>query len=111
MRFDEKNGNAKWQDAIALEFQKINEYETFTDVEHHAKAKIPNGHKKIRVHLVFGVKYDGRHKARLVADGHLTEVPLESVYSGVVSLQGLCLDIVLAELSKLELWARDIGNA
>jgi len=31
-------------------------------------------------------KYDIQHKSRLVADGHLTEVPLDSIYSGVVSL-------------------------
>jgi hypothetical protein len=35
---------------------------------------------------VFDVKHDGRHKARYVAGGHLTDVPNESVYSGVVSL-------------------------
>ena len=28
----------------------------------------------------FGVKKDGRHKARLVADGHLTPEPVESIY-------------------------------
>jgi hypothetical protein len=86
MQFDEKNGNTKWQDAIALELRQINVYETFTDVEHHTKAKMPNGYKKIRAHFVFDVKHDGRHKARLVVDGHLTEVPLEFVYSGVLSL-------------------------
>ena len=111
VRFDERNGNTKWQDAIALELQQINEYETFTDSGHHTKARIPNGYKKIRVHFVFDVKHDGRHKARLVADGHLTEVPLESVYSGVVSLRGFRLVLFLAELNKLELWATDIGNA
>ena len=47
---------------------------------------IPKGYQKIRVHLVYAVKHDGRHKARLVADGHLTEVPVDSVYSGVVSM-------------------------
>jgi hypothetical protein len=87
MRFDEKNGNTKWQDAIALELQQINENETFTDLGHHTKAKI----------------HYGRHKARLVADGHFSEVPLESVYSGAVSLQGFCLVLVLAELNELEL--------
>ena len=30
------------------------------------------GYHKIKVHLVFAVKFDGRHKARLVADGHIT---------------------------------------
>ena len=37
----------------------------------------PPGNKKIRVHLIFEVKYDGRHKARLVADGHHTPEPVE----------------------------------
>jgi len=63
------------------------------------------------VHLVFDVKHDGRHKARLVADGHLTEVPIESVYSGVVSLRGFRLVLFLAELNGLETYATDIGNA
>jgi hypothetical protein len=72
-----------------VELQQINEYETFTDVGHHTKAKIPNGYKKMRSHFVFDVKHDGGHKARLVADGHLTEVPLEYVYSVGVSLRGL----------------------
>ena len=41
----------------------------------------PPGYQKIRGHLVFAVKYDGRHKARLVADGHLTPETVESIYS------------------------------
>ena len=71
---------------------------------------IPVGHKKIRVHPVYAIKHDGRHKARLVADGHLTDIPMESVYSGVVSLKGLRLVIFLAELNGLKLVATDIGN-
>ena len=34
--------------------------------------------------IIFAVKYDGRYKARLVADGHLTPEPVENIYSGVV---------------------------
>jgi Reverse transcriptase (RNA-dependent DNA polymerase) len=60
---------------------------------------------------VFDVKHDGRHKARLVADGHLTDVPINSVYLGVVSLRGFRLGLFLAELNGLQLWATDIGNA
>jgi Reverse transcriptase (RNA-dependent DNA polymerase) len=60
---------------------------------------------------VFDIKHDGRHKARLVADGRLTDIPLDSVYSGVVSLRGFRLVVFLAELNKLELWSTDIGNA
>ena len=68
-------------------------------------------YQKIRVHLFFAVKYDGRHKARLVADGHLTPEPVESIYSGVVSLRNLRLVIFLGKLYNLEIWGADIGNA
>lgn len=111
MRLDEKNKNTKWKDAVTLELLQINEYQTFKDLGHKSKAKPPPGYKKIRVHLVFDVKHDGRHKARLVADGHLTEALTESVYSGVVSLRGFRLVTFLAELNGLQFWATDIGNA
>ena len=42
---------------------------------------------------------------------HVTETPLESVYSGVVSLRSLRIVMFLAELNQLELWGADIGNA
>ena len=57
------------------------------------------------------VKYNGRHKARLVADGSLTPEPVENIYPGVVSLRHLRLVIFLGELNNLELWGADIGNA
>ena len=99
-----------------MELQQIHEYQVFRD---HGKAtfekgkvsNIPHGHQKIIVHLVFDVKHDGRHKARLVTDGHLTREPVQTVYSGVVSLRNLRLTIFLAELNKLEQWGADIGNA
>ena len=49
--------------------------------------------------------------ARMVADGHLTDILLDSVYSGVVSLRGLRIILFLAELNDLEIFATDIGNA
>ena len=111
MALDHRNGNKKWQEAIDLERNQINDYETFKDMGHHTVVQTPLGYKKIRVHLVFSVKHDGRHKARLVADGHLTDAPLSSVYSGVVSLNALRIAMFLAELNELEIWATDIGNA
>ena len=92
-----------------LEVDQLNDYRTFRDLGKHAPA--PKGYKKIRVHFVFAVKHDGRHKARPIADGHLTDAPVESVYSSVVSLQSLRLVVFIAELNELELWAADVGNA
>ncbi len=108
---DRRNGNTKWQDANKLEFDQLAEYQTFRDMGPSSSTAPPAGYKKIRVHLVFDVKHDGRHKVRCVADGHLTDLPLDSVYSGVVSLRGLRLMLFLAELNDMEVWATDIGNA
>ena len=108
-RLDDQCGNTLWMDATALELAQLHEYDTFQDYGH--KGDPPSGFKKIRTHLVYDCKHDGRHKARMVADGHLTEVPLESVYSGVVSLRGLRMLVFLAELNGLEAWGTDIGNA
>ena len=106
---DKENGNTRWQDAMALEMSQLQEYQTFTSLGKNAKP--PDGYKRIRVHFVFAVKHDGRHKARLVADGHLTDTPIDSVYSGVVSLRSLRLVVFIAELNQLDLWGADIGNA
>jgi hypothetical protein len=112
-KLDAQNGDTQWCDATALELAQLHEYDMFKDLGY--KGDPPKGFKKIRTHLVFDwYKHDGRHKARMVADGHLTDVPLDSVYSsGVVSLvlRGLCSLVFLGELIGLETWAMDIGNA
>ena len=94
IRLDKENSNTHWQDAMELELTQIHEYKVFqgTQVKHNStmeKAVTPDGFRKIRVHFVYAVKHDGRFKARLVADGHLTKEPVESIYSGVVSLRSL----------------------
>ena len=109
MKLDAQNGNRRWKDAVNSELGQIFEYETFADKG--KGTKMPAGYKQIRCHFVFDVKHDGRHKARYVAGGHLTDPPLESVYSGVVSLRSLRMMIFLAELNGLKLYAADVGNA
>ena len=47
----------------------------------------------------------------MVAGGHLTPDPIESIYSGVVSTRSLRLVIFLAKLNNLEVWGADIGHA
>jgi len=61
--------------------------------------------------MVYAVKHDGRHNARLVAGGHLAEIPIDSVYSSVVSLRGVRLLAFIGELNGLKTWSTDIGNA
>jgi len=106
---DEKNGNTKYGDAEKLEMSQHAEYSTFKSLGKGSSG--PDGCKKIRVHFVYDVKHDGCHKARLVAGGHLTDVPVDSVYYGVVSLQNLRICVFLAELNNLQVHAADVGNA
>jgi len=109
LELDAENGNTKWQDCTSLELDQIDEYETFIDK---GKGYRPGADwKRINVHLVYAVKHDGRHKARLVAGGHLTDTPIDSVYSSVVPLRGIRMLTFIAELNEMECWATDIGNA
>ena len=41
----------------------------------------------------------------------MTDTPVDSIYSGVVSIPGILLVTFIAELNGLELWATNIGNA
>ena len=66
---------------------QLKEYSTFIDKGTYATHKIPRGFQRIKVYLVFAAKYDGRHKSRLVSRGEMTDIPTDSVYTGVVSLE------------------------
>ena len=118
LEFDKENSNTKWADVTRDEMDCIKEQPVFTkcqmpkwDPNHKRIVNTPPNHQKIRVNLTFALKYNGRHKARLVADGSLTPEAAENIYSGVVSLRHLRLVIFLGELNNLELWGADIGNA
>ena len=114
MQFDSENKNSKWYDAIKLEMESMLEFKVFKKwdnaiLDKHKKVmNSPRGYHRIKVHLVFAVKFDGRHKARFVADGHLNPEPIENIYSGVVSLRNLRLVIFLGKLNNLDIWGADI---
>ena len=99
IRLDKENSNTQWQDAMDLELTQIHEYKVFKDT---GKAQFHNGK---------AVTPDGFQKARHVADGHLTKEPVESIYSGVVSLRSLRMVVFLSQLNDLEIWGADVGNA
>ena len=88
--------------------EQIDANETFVDGVY---GNYPIGYKRIRVHMVYDVKPDLRRKARLVADGHLTDIPIDSVYSSVVSIKGLKYVLFIGESNNLQSWSTDVGNA
>jgi hypothetical protein len=61
--------------------------------------------------MVFDVKYDLRHKARLVSGGNWTLNDNEDIYSGVVYMDTVGIGLFLGELYGLSCCACDIGNA
>jgi hypothetical protein len=79
-RLKQGTGNALWRDAIAKEMKNVMPTFIFCDDD-----KVPTGYKKIYCHMVYDVKIDLTWKANLVAGGHQTDVPKESVYLSVVS--------------------------
>jgi hypothetical protein len=63
---DKKNGNQLWQEAIKTELTQLNDYQTFIVLD--SGKDIPTVYQKIPYHMVFDVKYDLRHKARLLQE-------------------------------------------
>ena len=74
LQLDEEHGNDNWQRSIKKELDEINEYETFRLPK---EGESLNGFQHIPYHLVFDVKFDGRHKSRLVCRGKPNECGCE----------------------------------
>ncbi len=108
IQLDTMNGDSLWRQAMETELRQINEYETFREME---LKDIPIGYKKIPYQMIFDVKFDLRRKARLVAGGHMTDPPIDDIYSGVVGMEAIRMGFFLATLNNLEVYAADIGNA
>ena len=94
VELDKSNRNTRWQDCTDLELEQSNEYSCFIDLGKFINES--DEYKKIHTHLIYAMKHDATYKARMVSDSHPTDVPLDSVYSGVVSLLGLRLVLFLA---------------
>ena len=109
LRLDRQHGNTLWQDAIATELKQINEYETFRVIDD--DFELDPEYQQIPYHLVFDVKFDLRHKARLVGGGNTTAAPKEDVYSGVIAMDTIRLAMQVAKMNSLDMCAADVGNA
>jgi hypothetical protein len=106
---DKKNGNQLRQEAIKIELEQLTGYQTFIVL--HSGENIPTGYQKIPYHMVFDVKYDLRHKAKIVADGNWTVNDKEDISSGVVCMDTVRIGFFLGELYGLSCCACDIENA
>ena len=105
---DRFNGDNLWRLAIEKEIKEINSFGTFRTVTPEDNL---DEYKKIPYHIVFDVKFDGRRKARLVADGNHTTMAKDDVFSGVVGLDTVRLGFQLAAMNDLLVCAADVGSA
>ena len=93
MYLDKIKCNTLWADAKFKEMREMDDIGVFCSLGH--RVKVPLNYKLITVHVVYAVKHNGRHKARLVANRNLTDPITEAKYSGVVSLQSIRLIALL----------------
>jgi hypothetical protein len=85
------------------------DYQTFIVLD--SGEDILTGFQKIPYHMVFDVKYDLRHKSRLVAGGNWPVNGKDDIYSEVVRMDTVRIGFFLGELYGLLCCACDIGNA
>jgi hypothetical protein len=106
LEIDRRTGTTFWIDAIAKEMKNVAPSFEFCDDD-----KMPIDFKLIDCHMIFDRKSDLTSKARLVAGGHQTEEPAESIYSSVVSRDSGKIAFLIAALNGLEILAGDVQNA
>ena len=92
------NTIAKEMTNVRIEFEKL--YGVKPDEMR--KGKIKPGYENVNVHMIFGIKMDGKftRKARLVADGHTTAPPPSITYSSVVSRESVRISFILSSLNE-----------
>jgi hypothetical protein len=110
MVLDGEKKDQRWRDAEYAELSSLQGFQAFKDIGHSDRTSPPKGYTKITGHMVYAVKHDGRHKARYVAGGHLTETPVDSVYSSVVSLRGIRLLVFIAQLTDWQSGPQMLGT-
>ena len=108
-KLDEQNGNKLWTDAIADEMNKMKEFGTFRALND--GETLPSNYQKVPMHMCFDVKWDGRHKARLVAGGNWTTPDFQHDFNGTVSSESVRIGLFLAALNGLDVMVGDVSNA
>jgi len=107
LEIDARTGTTFWRDAIEKEMKNILPAFKFNDDD-----SVPIGYKKITCHMIFDVKMVGLvRKARFVAGGHLTDPPVDSVYSSVVTRDSVRIMFLIAALNDLDILGADVQNA
>ena len=111
MMFYADNVNTNWDGSELLELKQIYNFDPFESLGLFNKARIPPGHTKIQVHIIYDYKQYGRYKACMVASGNITGSNLDTYYYNVISLRSMRTVVFLAELNNIQTLTGDISNA
>ena len=109
LEFDRENGDSKWRDAMAKEIAQLVALNCFDF--HPPDFKPDKDSQEGRLTMIFEVKQDGRHKGRLVCNGHKIDPRGISTRSTVVKGISVRLLDVIAHRDGLEIIHGDVGNA
>ena len=104
---DKTKGKILWLQAINKEMANVRI--AFKIVE--PNDTVPIRYTKVPLRMIFDLKLDFTHKARLVTGGHMTNTPTELTYSSVVSRDSIHICFLIATLNNLDIQMTDIGNA
>ena len=103
-----KNGNISWEDSISKELENI--IVVIKILLNGAKA--PIDHQFVQFNMVVDIKMeDFRHKARVVAGGHMTEAPATIEYASVVWTETIKVALMITTLNEDEVKSGGILNA
>jgi len=107
LEIDRRTGTTLWRDAIEKEMRNNAPAFKFNDDD-----SVPVGYKHITCHMIFEIKMVGLvRKARYVAGGHLTDPPVDSVYSSVITRESVRILFTIAALNDLDVLRADVQNA
>jgi hypothetical protein len=107
--FNRESGNTLWWDIICKEMKKVQP--AFVVCEKDI-SELRSGYQKITCQVIFDIKMgvNFRRKAHFSADGHKTKTPAVMTYSLVVSRDSVCIALMIAALSNLNIMAYHIQN-
>jgi len=84
---DRQNNNNLWREAIQKEMNSLRDLGVFSFYQ--KREDVPAGYQFGRLHMVFDVKHDLRHKARLVAGGNTIDSGDLTTYGPVMNICSL----------------------
>ena len=111
LKFDKENGNNLWGEAIAKELGALDEAGVFEYQPPHFQIDRKE-YQYTPLRIIFDVKAeDLRHKARMVAGGHVVNATMYESYASVVQTRTIRILKTIAANEGLNFITGDIGNA